>query len=53
MSKAKKSNGHHKSDKSKYHNDRLAVNATFEEMVKIAVTTPPSKSDKKEKEDLK
>lgn len=54
MSKAKKINGHNsKSDTNKYKSDVLAVNATFEEMVKLAVTSAPLKSTKKEKLDLK
>lgn len=50
MSKVKKDR---KESKSKYKNDTLAVDATFEEMIKMAVTTPLSKTHKKEKLDLK
>lgn len=54
MSKVKKGNGHTtKESRSKYKDDVLAVNATFEEMIKLAVNTPPLKAHKKEKMDLK
>lgn len=54
MSKVKKERGNTpKESRSKYKDDVLAVSATFEEMIKLAVNTPPLKSHKKEKLDLK